>query len=422
MANLIPNETLRLLMKEFGYTREGLAEAVNVTVERLTGQPGHCTPRLVHYWLTGKVGCPRSHTRLALEELFGRPAHEIGFRPPEGRETSGTVRFIPPPAPQEPPVIRRKFVVGFGILFALPVLPEVGRLGMSDIERIRETETHLLQLDAQHGSKQLADVAARCIAHVEQAMRQCTYGGRVQTQLHRTLGDMCAVAGWLCYDSGRHDQARNWWDTALRYALLSRDTTLQARVWSYMARQAVDLGHASEAVSIARAALDATRGRREPHLTALLHARVALGHAAAGERSLSGRALARAEAETTTSPTRTPWLQFVGPGEITAQASLCHSRLGDHQRSLELRRQAVTLRGEGFQRNSFGDQVLLAECLLNAGDLEEAVTAGKEALAFLPAVSTPRWSARLRDFRDDVLDLGAPGAAEFADHYRKAMT
>lgn len=87
---------------------------------------------------------------------------------------------------------------------------------------------------------------------------------------------------------------------------------------------------------------------------------------------------------------------------------------------MTLRRQAVSLRHTAFQRNRFSDQVHFAECVLSVGAAEEAIDAGRQALVLLPGVSTPRWTVRLRAFRDNVLLKGTPGATEFADHYREA--
>ncbi|MEV8395617.1 MULTISPECIES: hypothetical protein [unclassified Streptomyces] len=315
---------------------------------------------------------------------------------------------------------RRQFIVGLGSLVALPTLPDSGRLGMSDIARIRNAENQLLQLDDRYGSEKLAGVAGHYIDHIEGAMRRCTFGGTVQTHLHRTLGEMAAMAGWLCYDSDRHNDARRWWDTGLRYALLARSPELQARIWSYMSRQAVDLGHASEAVAIARAALDATRSRRHAHLSALLHARVALGLSALGEASRYGQAMHRAEQaiDRETDVTTPPWLAFVGHAEVLAQRSLCEDQLGAHRRAVEVRREVVALRGPDFQRNRVGDHVHLAECLLSAGDPEAALAAGHQALDFLPEVHSPRWTARLRRFEGKTLALSVSGAEGFADRYR----
>lgn len=421
---LQPNLTLRRLMAEYGFTREGLAEAVNNAAEQLTGVPGNCSVQLVSFWLKGKVAWPRTRSRLPLERVFGRPASELGFRPPASRTPGVTVRTSVPAPPQDPPVLRRKFVLGLGTLLALPTLPESGRLGMSDVARIREAEAQLAQLDRQRGSAHLADIAGRYVEHVEHAIRRCTYGTKVQTQLHQALGEMYARAGWLAYDSSRHEHARRQWDTRLRYALLARDPLLQARIWASLSRQAVDLGHGAEAVAIARAALDTTRGRRDPRLSVLLHTRVALGHSVDGEKGRCGQSLHRAEQELDRASSHAPgWLAFCGPDEVAGQTALCFYNLGDYARAACADRDALMLmQPDEFRRNAFATHVSLARNLLAGGEADGALESGHDALELLPEVRSPRWGAHLAHFRDDVLDCAARGAEDFADHYREAAT
>ncbi|WP_407560081.1 BTAD domain-containing putative transcriptional regulator [Streptomyces sp. 184] len=89
-------------------------------------------------------------------------------------------------------------------------------------------------------------------------------------------------------------------------------------------------------MAIARVALDATRGRREPRLSALLRTRVALGHSITGQRGRCGQSLHRAEQELDrASPQPPPWLAFCGPAELTGQAALCHYNLGDFTPALQ---------------------------------------------------------------------------------------
>lgn len=317
---------------------------------------------------------------------------------------------------------RRRFVLSAGALMALPVLPEAGRIDMSDIARIRDAEARLVQLDGRHGSAELAGVAGRYVEHIEHAMRHCRYGSRVQTALHQALGEMCEEAGWLAYDSQQHDQARRHWRGALQHARLAKSSDLEARVWAGMSRQAVDLGHGAEAVAIARAALDATRGRREPRLSALLHTRVALGHSIVGQRGRCGQSLHRAEQELDrASPEPPPWLAFCGPAELTGQAALCHYNLGDFTDALQAGREAQTLSGAGeFRRNAFATHVILARNALAAGEPEEALAAGHRALDLLPQVRSPRWTAHLHQFgRSLGQGWSSSMTAEFTERYRQ---
>lgn len=419
---LHPNQALQQAIEKSGYTQDDLAEAINEEHEKLYGSPGRCSDRQVRRLLTGEVAWPRDATRLPLEAVLGRRAVELGFRsPPQAALRGRTVR-APAPVDEELPVRRRRFVLSAGTLVALPVLPEAGRIDMSDIARIRGAEARLVQLDDRHGSAELAGVAGRYVAHVEHTMRHCSYGSRVQTALHQALGEMCAQAGWLAYDSQQHEQARRHWRGALQYARLAKSSDLEARVWSCMSRQAVDLGHGSEAVAIARTALDATRGRREPRLSALLHTRVALGHSVTGQRGRCGQSLHRAEQELDrASPQPPPWLAFCGPAELTGQAALCHYNLGDFTDALQADREARTLMGVGeFRRNAFATHVSLARNALAAGEPEEALAAGHRALDLLPEVRSPRWTAHLRGFGRSLGQRGSsPVTAEFLERYRK---
>lgn len=385
---------------------------------RLTGEPVACSARHVGRWLSGEVAWPWSRYRAPLEAVFGRPATDLGFTPPAGLDHA-MVRSSDPRT-QEPPVLRRHFILGLGTVLALPSLPTTGRLGLTDIDSIQAAATQLHQLDDQHGGADLADVAARYVEHIEQSARACTYGATVQKRLHASIGELAASAGWFAFDGDQQDAARRWWDMAIRYATLAGDAILQARIWSYMARQACDLGHGGEAVAIARVALDATRNRREPRLSALLHARVALGHSLTGERGRAGQSLHRAEQSLDRAPAETmPWLAFCGPAEIAGQAALCDYNLGRFGDAADRDADAASLVSSNFGRNSFAIQVSLARNQFAAGHADAALVAGERALDLLPGVKSPRWGRHLSTFMQDVRGCGVAGAAAFADRYRE---
>ncbi|MEU9334009.1 hypothetical protein AB0D49_12745 [Streptomyces sp. NPDC048290] len=418
------NQTLRRLMAEYGFTREGLATAVNQATERRTGALGNCTARLVGRWLNGEVDWPRTRGRESLEAVFGCPVDELGFRSPAAGADGVTVRASEQPRPQEAPVIRRTFVLGItGSLLTLPPLPDSGRLGMSDIGRIKAAAAGLHRIDDLHGGVRVADVAAQYIEYVEAAARRCTISGRAQEQLYTALGEMATSAGWFAFDARRQEDARRHWDTALRYALLAGNALLQARVWSSMSHQAWQLGYGGEAVAIARAALDRTRGRRDGQLSALLHTRVAQGHAIQREAGWCARSLLHAEIEfDKEADVPQQWLGFFNAGEIAATTTLCFLDLRDGARAVDSARAALhSVEATPFQRNKFAARVRLARALGDAGELEEAVSAADDALKLLPGVRSARIAARLDQLRDILLNRGAPGATAFSERY-KAVT
>lgn len=420
-----PNLTLRQLMTEYGFTREGLAEAVNEAAEQATGAPGNCSARLVGYWLNGRVSWLRERSRVPLEAVFGRTAQELGFRAPLSQCGGVTVRTTTRTPPQDVPVRRRQFIIGLtGSLLALPPLPESGRLGMSDMDRIQFAAAKLHQIDDLHGGGQLSDVAARYIEYVEDAARRCTYGGNVEARLHRALGEMATSAGWFAFDAGQQDKARRSWDTALRYALLGRDKLLQTRIWSSMSHQAWQSGHGGEAVSIARAALAETRGRRDGQLSALLHTRAAQGHAFQGESGWCARSLLRAEKELDREPAEPQrWLKFFNAGEVSATSALCFLDLGLHDKAVSAARESLrSVQSGAFRRNQLASHVRLGRALAAAGELEEAVAAGSSALVLLPEVHSSRIGVRLRQLRDELVDRSAPDAQEFSERYEAVAT
>jgi transcriptional regulator with XRE-family HTH domain len=421
MATRTQNLILRELMKTRGLTQEKLAEEVSTAAAMLSGEAVSCSARTVGRWLSGVVKWPWDRYRRPLEVVFGVPIADLGFVPPPGYE-GAMVQDITHPSSQEPPVLRRTFILGLGTVLALPALPTKGRLGFRDIDAIQAASARLHALDDRHGGAELADVAAKYVEHVEAAARACTYGSSVQKSLHTSIGDLAASAGWFAFDGDLQATARRWWDLALRYGVLAGDVVLQARVWSYMARQAAHLGHGGEAVAIARVALDSTRHGRDPRLSALLHSRVALGHSLTGERGRAGQSLHRADQELDRAATDTvPWLEFCGPAELAGQAALVDYHLGAFGRAVERDEEASGLLSADFGRNSFATQVSLARNQLAAGHADAALVAGHRAVDLMTTggVKSPRWGRHLKTFVHEVQHGSPPGAAVFAERYRE---
>ncbi|KUJ37185.1 hypothetical protein ACZ90_69650 [Streptomyces albus subsp. albus] len=323
-------------------------------------------------------------------------------------------------------MLRRQFIIDLSgsLLLSLPSLPQRGRLGMADVDRIEASAARLHQIDDQHGAGQLSDVAARYITYVESVARLCTYGSRVQKRLYVVLAGLSTSAGWFAFDSNQQGKARSHWDAGLRYALLARDNLLQARIWSSMSHQAFRSGYGGEAVSIARAALDQTRGRRDGQLSALLHTRVANGLALQGESGWCARSLLRAEQSFDRQAGGEPqrWMGFFNVGEVAASTALCHLDLHQYDKAVDAAREALGIvQSTTFRRNQLACQVRLGRSLAAAGDLEEAMAAGESALALLPEVRSPRIGVGVEELRNELLRRGAPGAAEFSDRYDEAV-
>ncbi|MGW1174817.1 hypothetical protein ACWD4P_13975 [Kitasatospora sp. NPDC002543] len=429
MPEAQPNEVLKLLMDEHGLSARKLADAINSAEEGLFGRPGNATDRQVRRFVSGETATPHLHYLAAMMRVFQLQADQLGFTITAARSRQlaslgdgPTLLEGHPADPQETrPVLRRDFVLaatGNLLNFAFAPLPASGRIGMSDVVRIRGSIDKLHAVDDAYGGDQLADVAEKYVKQIEDAMGRCLYGPNVERALYTVIGDLNASAGWFAFDSGDQPRATQDFDAGLRAALLAGDRMLQARIWSYMSRQSWELGRAMETVTIARTALEATRNGRDHRLSALLHGRLALGYAASGEASRCANALARAETCLDRATDQPPaWLAFVGPGEILGAAAMAHMNLKQPDRAAHQEEQGMTLLDPRFRRNRFAKLVHLSECHLAAKRPEQAVATADQALDLYAHVNCPRWAVRLDGFRDNVAGACLPETEAFVERY-----
>jgi hypothetical protein len=336
---------------------------------------------------------------VALLDVFQQQhPDELGFSSSGANRLPRTVEAPTLDTRKLSPVKRRHFVLAtVGVSITLMPMPASGRLGMSDVVTIRDAIDNLHRMDDRYGSAQLADIADAYLMHVQETMAACTYGSRVEKLLYVTLAELGTAAAWFAFDAGEPERGQHFDDAALRSALLANDRGLQARVWSHMSRQAHDERRYTEAVTMARTALERTRGRVDPRLSALLHTRIAKGHAGAGEAGKSGQALARAEtALDSAQADPAPWLAFCGPDELAAQASMCAYALGQYSQAEQYARTSLAATdGERFKRNHFASMVHLAACQVGDRRPDEAAVSAGQALAMLEWVRCPRWEAQL---------------------------
>ncbi|WP_369185830.1 hypothetical protein [Streptomyces sp. Y1] len=427
MATFRPNDVLRALMKQAELSAEDLARAVNAAGEKRFGRLGNATGRHVRRWLFGETAQPQTHYLVGLMDVFNLQGGQLGFTLSDKR--SGELAGLQPGSTLlvettagEDHVLRRSFMIaatGNLLSFAFAPLPTSGRIGASDVDRIRESIDRLHAVDDLYGGEQLADIAESFVGHIEDAMGKCLYGPRVEKALYQVIGQLHASAGWFAFDSGDQARAGKNFDSGLRAALLANDRQLQARIWAYMSRQSWALGRATETITIARCALDATRNSRDHRLSALLHGRLALGYAASGQGAQCGTALARAETaldRVGTAPADA-WLAFVGPGEVMAAAAMSYMDLNQPDRAAHQEELAMELLDPAFRRNRFATAVHLSECYLADGRVEQAVSVAGEALDLYPTVNCPRWAVHLNTVREKVAGYSLPEAAAFVERY-----
>lgn len=402
------NAELAARLADSGLSQEEFAAALNASIGSSTGRPGRVDSRYVRYLLSGYISWPQARHRRAIEAVLRRSALELGFVP-RGRRASPRARARPTLAATKSvegePVDRRCFLYvigGMAATITIPGLPASGRIGLSDVTRLRTPLLELAALDDRHGGGlRLAAAAAEQAQRIHAALEVHAASDQVRRRLHSVAGEYLTAAAWYAVDADSADAAGRHLDHALRVAMIAQDPILQAQIWNVMALRSRQLGNQAEAYGIARAAVAGSASRRHPTVAALFHARVAHGHAWRGERGLADRSLGRA-ADALTRPQRQPgpaWAQFVDAAEIAGLAAHAHNILGSYDFGATCASEAVAATPAAFHRNRVHRLLTAAEANLGRREIERSTALATSALRLTGDVRSGRVRGRFATLR-----------------------
>ncbi|WP_007023145.1 helix-turn-helix transcriptional regulator [Saccharomonospora iraqiensis] len=143
-------------------------------------------------------------------------------------------------------------------------------------ERIRE----LVVMDGKFGGDSTSRLALSLFRAVRRKLGKAECSRRVERDLHAAAGELGEVTGWLLFDAGEHDLARDVNHEALHLSRMAGDSRMELLTLQNMSMHAGYLGHAAEARRIARMVLE-TRDL-SPRMRALFHTREARALALGG--------------------------------------------------------------------------------------------------------------------------------------------
>ena len=186
---------------------------------------------------------------------------------------------------------------------------------------------------------------------------------------------------------------------ALALAQAGNDRLLGAGILDAMSHQATFLGRYTEAATLARAALQGTRGLATPSLTAHFHAMEARALARLQDTKACGRALSESmRAFERANPVNdTPWFQYFNESELSAGLGHCMRDLGRAADAVQHAGNALANTGQ-FARSDFFVYLVLANAHLAAGDTEQACTVALHALTAGEQIRSARCVSYLREF------------------------
>lgn len=424
------NAALAAKVRELGLSQTELAEEINSACLRLTGRRGSATDRYVRQLLDGTTLWPHARYRKSLETVFHCSALDLGFVPRGSKPSEMRGGLYPSddkPAQKGTALIRRDFLQlasGAVLGVAFPNLKAVRRIGAPEIDALRDNLAELHSLDDRHGGGLVADLALQQANRVDTVLRSVSVSARIERSLYSIVGSYMSAVGWFALDAGKHEIARTYLDRAMRAALLARDSVLQAQTWNNMNLQEYRLGNKGEAYSIARTAVTSPAMRRDNTVAALLHARVALGHAEMGERGLAERSLGRASEALSKSLGTTPplWLTFFTEAELSGLSAIADLHLGRYSSAVARTEDTLALLPEGHARNRLHYVIRLADVQLRARRVDEACATAQNALDLAKTVQSNHSAVMLRALRTQMVFWGGhPAAKEWVERHDAAL-
>ncbi|MFL6110680.1 MAG: hypothetical protein ACJ786_04940 [Catenulispora sp.] len=368
-------------------------------------------------------------------KLLGMPPQLSWFGPID--DYSGTESTAEDPAASVEDVDRREFGTGLlaasGVLALSPAgaralaMTPPARVGKADVHRLARTMAQLRSVDNRLGGDAVVDLAVIQHERARQWLSRSEYTEAVGQQLQAVLAKKAAHTGWLAFDAGRWQAARDYIGEALNRARIADDPQAEAEALKYAVGLANHLRPDREAPQQAAAGQRIARQLGSHRLIALLALHEARSHALLGDLSRFQRALSKAHREAERGDDHRDndpaWLAFFGPAELLAVEGSSWAILGQHHRAVALLEQAHSHQAPTYQRNRALVQGRLAVAHLGNRDPEQAVANATISLQLLDTgVSSARVTDLLKTVRARVEPYQTkPTVQDFIAHYDQYM-
>jgi len=287
--------------------------------------------------------------------------------------------------------MRRRTIVKFGLTASAAAgmgvagsdAGPVGKVGVTDAERLRRAATRLYSLDHQHGGESLWQAAIAQVQGGYLLLEQGRYSEVVGRQLLMATGRMQICAGWLAFDAGQHTVARSCYTEALALAKQANDTEVETHALANLAFQDNILGRPRQALRFADAAARVAAAPDASYqLATMPQLRKAIASSLVADVSGTNKAVACArrtlEYQANVSPEA--WGAFLTPAEMDGVEATCAMNLGQSNRATHLLEGAVAGHADRYARNRALYQVRLAHARLDMNNVDGAAEAANAAL------------------------------------------
>ncbi|MFJ8438706.1 regulator [Kitasatospora griseola] len=358
-------------------------------------------------WLIGRTDerVARDGTTLTPEELRTPPPGTAARVPPQGSRRPGGNALEPAAAD------------------ARETRPPV-RVGRGDIAAIRAVGDLFRALDHAYGGGHARQALVRYLESEAEPMLRGRYGEQIGRALFGAVADLTRLAGWTSFDIAAHGLAQRYFVQALRLSQAAGDRVLGGFVLTTMSQQAVHLGHAREAIQLARVAQQGVGTTAAPVVQALMHAAEARGHALAGDVRACTTALVRCERALATARSGDDvpsWARYFDDAQLADEFAHCYRDLQQWRPAAQHAEKSLRLRAPAYARSRILCRLVLASARLGMGDVDESCSMATDSLRAAGEMRSARTVEYLRDFHRRLAPYRTtPAARAFEEATRQA--
>lgn len=305
--------------------------------------------------------------------------------------------------------------------------PAPAHIGMTDVQQIQAATKALRDLDYRYGGGTCRDAVVAQLSWAKQLL-DASASEPVRKKLFVSLADMHSLAGWTSFDTGLLDPARGHFGKALEFAKQADDDSLVASVLYRMGRVYLHHEQPNEALKLFQLGQIAAQESGSPLTVALLCANEAWAYGMLNRPDQVQHMVGRtkdefARANVAEAP---EWVRFFNENDVHGMIGSAHDALAvyepDRYAPIAV---AETIKcneayGADMQRTHVFGLSLQATNHIRAGDLQQGIRVGRQALQIGHKVRSVRVADRLKPLQIEASKHRANSdASDLAEDIRK---
>jgi hypothetical protein len=297
--------------------------------------------------------------------------------------------------------------------------PDAIKITPAMVDALEVTISGLRKLDdVEGGNSHTLRLAHNHFRTVAEYVRSANTGDQhTHLRLLDAWANLCQITGWMAVDAELHGLAQRYYLTGLQITKTTGNQELGAHFLGCLSQQAAHRGLGKDATEFAEAAIEAAKGTGAA-IQAMAYSRSSEAQAAMGNTYACQVAIDKAH-DLLSSPraaSGTPqWLYWFDPAALESRAgwimlALTQASSRNTNNLLKTAENLLaphltprrTVNAADFPRDTLVNTSWLARSYVWRGEIEQAVETGRVCLELLPKVHSPRATALLREFTNEL--------------------